>query len=288
MAVAHHWCSRPWGVQHIVTAGPSDAPVVSLVHGWPQHWWAWRHVMTALAVDHRVVIPDTRGFGWSLPDPWANPRTTTGGLAADVVAALDHSGGDTAHLVGHDWGGWIAFRTALDHPERVATVSGLAVMPPWFSFGPFLTKGARLAYIGPMALAGDVASRRSGIARWMVTQSTTRPIWSTPEGAMAMDSYLDRLSRGVSPSATQALYRRLATHDIPAALRRRREPRLQVLAQVVLGEHEPIARREVFCRRSHPDEVAVETVEGAGHWLPEEDASETVRLIRGIIARTES
>src|SRR5690606_17803334 len=102
---------------HAETAA-AGTPVV-LLHGFPQTRHMWRHVATDLARDHRVVVPDLRGYGDSgkpaatTPDVYAK-RT----MGADVVALADALGIDRFVLVGHDRGALVAFRAALDHPDR--------------------------------------------------------------------------------------------------------------------------------------------------------------------------
>lgn len=101
---------------HVVTAG--EGPLVLLLHGFPQFWYGWRHQIPALARKFRVVAPDLRGYG----DTDKPPRVAdyrTGVLAADVVALVRALGADKAHVVGHDWGGGVAWVTALEHPEVV-------------------------------------------------------------------------------------------------------------------------------------------------------------------------
>jgi len=110
------------------TAG-TGTPVV-LLHGFPQTRHMWRHVAADLAHDHRVVVPDLRGYGDSdkpaatSPDVYAK-RT----MAADVVALADALEIDRFALVGHDRGALVAFRAALDHPDRVSHLGILDVVP---------------------------------------------------------------------------------------------------------------------------------------------------------------
>ncbi|MGH7899509.1 MAG: alpha/beta fold hydrolase [Candidatus Binatia bacterium] len=101
---------------HYVTAG--EGPLVLLLHGFPQFWYAWRHQIPALASRFRVVAPDLRGYG----DTEKPPRVSdyrTGVLAADVAELVRALGEKKAHVVGHDWGGGVAWITATDHPEVV-------------------------------------------------------------------------------------------------------------------------------------------------------------------------
>src|SRR5204863_6767394 len=107
---------------HYVTAG--EGPLVLLLHGFPQFWYAWRHQIPALAQRFKVVAPDLRGYG----DTDKPPRVAdyrTGVLAADVAALVKALGYDRAHVVGHDWGGGVAWMTAL---EQSQVVDKLAVL----------------------------------------------------------------------------------------------------------------------------------------------------------------
>jgi epoxide hydrolase 4 len=102
---------------HYVEAG--EGPLVVLLHGFPEFWFGWRLQIEQLAAaGFRVVAPDLRGYNLS-----SRPR----GIAAygadklaDDVHGLIHSlGADSAMLVGHDWGGTVAWTLAMNHPEAV-------------------------------------------------------------------------------------------------------------------------------------------------------------------------
>ncbi len=99
--------------------GPEDAPAVILLHGFPESHRTWRHIVPDLARDHRVVAPDQRGYARS-DKPEGVDQYTTDKIIADVVALADALGIDRFTLVGHDWGGAVAWGAALTRPDRVA------------------------------------------------------------------------------------------------------------------------------------------------------------------------
>ncbi len=99
--------------------GPEDAPAVILLHGFPESHRTWRHIVPDLALDHRVVAPDQRGYARS-DKPEGVDQYTTDKIIADVVALADALGIDRFTLVGHDWGGAVAWGAALTRPDRVA------------------------------------------------------------------------------------------------------------------------------------------------------------------------
>jgi haloacetate dehalogenase len=108
----------------------SGSPVL-LLHGFPQTHLMWRHVAPLLARDFTVVCADLRGYGRSgcpasTPDhaPYAKRA-----LARDMVAVMERLGFPRFSVAGHDRGGRVAYRLALDHPDRVARLAVLDVVP---------------------------------------------------------------------------------------------------------------------------------------------------------------
>ena len=100
---------------HVAEAG--SGPLVLLLHGFPQFWWMWRHQLVSLADNGlRAVAPDLRGYGASDKPPRGYDAYT---LAADVAGLVRALGEQKAIVVGHDWGGAIAWVLAALHPEVV-------------------------------------------------------------------------------------------------------------------------------------------------------------------------
>ena len=104
---------------HLVAAGPEEGPPVLLLHGFPEFWFGWRNQIGPLAAaGYRVLAPDQRGYNLSAKPPGMLPYTRRQ-LALDMIALLDQLGHERAAVVGHDWGGAVAWWMALQHPERV-------------------------------------------------------------------------------------------------------------------------------------------------------------------------
>ncbi|RXK52025.1 alpha/beta fold hydrolase [Halorientalis pallida] len=104
---------------HVVTAGDPDAPLVVLLHGHPDFWYGWRDQITALVeAGYRVVVPDQRGCNLSdAPDGIDAYRQSE--LSADVCELIESEGRESAHVVGHDFGGFVAWNVALRQPSMV-------------------------------------------------------------------------------------------------------------------------------------------------------------------------
>ena len=95
-----------------------EGEAVIFLHGFPESHRTWRHQLADLSKDHFVVAPDQRGFAAS-DKPRGVKEYQTDKIAADVLALADALGIDKFTLVGHDWGGAVAWLVALTHPFRV-------------------------------------------------------------------------------------------------------------------------------------------------------------------------
>ena len=113
---------------HYTEAG--KGPLIVLLHGFPEFWYGWRlQIKPLAAAGFRVVAPDTRGYNLSSkPDGVA--AYDAGKLAADIRGLIQERGAETAMLVGHDWGGSIAWATAMNHPEVVDRLAILNAAHP--------------------------------------------------------------------------------------------------------------------------------------------------------------
>ncbi|TDP60480.1 alpha/beta fold hydrolase [Roseateles toxinivorans] len=119
----HHSFLSGAGVRlHVAQAGQTGcgSPVL-LLHGFPDHWRLWESTMLALAGQHHVMAPDLRGINLS-EKPLSVADYAIDHLVDDVLALIDHLGGRCA-LVGHDWGGMLAWVVAARHPAKVSCLA---------------------------------------------------------------------------------------------------------------------------------------------------------------------
>ena len=106
-------------------SGPADGQPVLLLHGFPQTRYTWRHQLPSLAeAGFRAVAPDQRGYSPGLRPPRVEDYHVDR-LVGDVIELTERLGGPV-HLVGHDWGGQVAWLTASRHPDRVRTLTVLS------------------------------------------------------------------------------------------------------------------------------------------------------------------
>lgn len=249
---------------HVAEAGEGD-PVV-LLHGWPQHWWEWRHQIPALAERYRVICPDLRGFGWSELPPDDDFRKET--LADDVLALLAELGLERVRLVGHDWGGWVGFLVCLrdDHPvERLVVLS---VPPPWPPPGGLTAERAsRMTYQLPIAAPGP-AAMKTRAAEAVLRLARRDGDWASDE----LETYLEPLRLPGRARASKLLYRSFLLREVAALARGKYAgARLRVPTLYMIGERDALCDEQTPEHlHSRADNVEVEIVPGAAHFLPEE------------------
>ena len=151
--------------------GEADGPPVVLVHGWPDAARSWTPVAGSLAeAGYRVIVPDLRGAGRTTFRSPSTPRDGTGAaLAADVLDLADGLGLDRFAVVGHDWGARTAYVLAAVAPDRIRSITALAlayqprgafVMPGfgqarafWYQWLMYVEDGVRAVAADPVGFA---------------------------------------------------------------------------------------------------------------------------------------
>ena len=113
-----------------------SGPPLLLLHGAPQSHVSWRLVAPELAKTHTVVVPDLRGYGDSSkpPDGENHVNYSKRAMALDQVEVMKHFGFDKFPVVGHDRGGRVGHRLALDHPDKVTRLAVLDIVPTYYLY----------------------------------------------------------------------------------------------------------------------------------------------------------
>ena len=124
---------------HVLSAGPAGAHPVILLHGFPECAFAWRRYLRPLAASgFRVLAPDQRGYGYS-GKPRGRRAYTLDILADDIVALADSLEASRFAIVGHDWGGVVAWHLATRNPERI-TAAVILNAPHPATMAPFMLR----------------------------------------------------------------------------------------------------------------------------------------------------
>ena len=122
----HHFLETNGITLHVVSAGPEDGPLLVLLHGFPEFWFGWQHQIEEFASNgYHVIVPDQRGYNLS-DKPAGIADYTLDILRDDITGLIDHFGKSKATIIGHDWGGAVAWHLAATKPhyaERLIAVN---------------------------------------------------------------------------------------------------------------------------------------------------------------------
>ena len=258
---------------YVEQAGRGE-PVI-LIHGFGSSTYSWRMVLPELAKDYRVIALDLYGFGWTeRPEDWK--RYTRDGQVELILDVMDALGVDSAHIVGHSYGGSITMALAADHPDRVRSmvlVNSAAVDYPmkrrkWFSkVGLF-----NFAYVRGLALRTGFVERVMGKAYYNDSLVTDELI----------DAYLDRLRVEGAAQGFRGLSKPLPASQRPRDIR---YEELDVPALLLWGAQDELITIEVgrYHAALFPDMRFV-AIEGAGHAPMEEKPIEFVDEVTTFLA----
>lgn len=269
---------------HIVEAGPADGPLLILLHGFPELWWAWHRQITPLAEQgYHVVVPDMRGYNTSdAPDGIDAYRLEA--LSGDILALADSFGADRFRLVGHDWGGVVAWDVAASAPGRLERLVVMDGPNPdlWKrSILKHPTQALRSSYAAffqlpwlPETMLGafDFAGLRAMI-RYSARPGTFEP--------GDLDPYLEAWSHPGTLTAMLNYYRALRRRPVPSHPRRITPPTLILWGEKDSALEGHVARYALDCC----DAGHLTIVPGTTHWLhheePERINAELIAFLAG-------
>ena len=171
---------------HVAEQG--EGPIVLLLHGFPQFWWAWRHQMAALAeAGYRACAMDLRGYGASDKPPRGYDTRTS---ATDVASVLRSLGGSRAVVVGHGWGGWIAWSMPTLQPTVTRAIASLSMPHPLVFRKASFANPRQLkanAYLGglqrPFVPERQMTVHGGYVQRLLREWASPQGIWPSPEEA---------------------------------------------------------------------------------------------------------
>ncbi len=252
-----------------------DGPAVLLLHGWPTSSYLWRNVMPAIAHHRRVVAVDLPGFGGS--DKPTDVRYSFGFFAEAIDGVADRLGLGRVVPIGHDLGGPIALRWALDHPDRTAGLGLLnTLVYPEFSdavrqfVADLNDPAARDRLTGPEGLTEML---RSGVADPAVLTDATIAAVLAPFGTADARTALAKAGIGLEYRVFVDLGRRL--------------PELRMPLFIVYGVQDrvvpDVSATMSRIQRDVPAATVIPVPDG-GHFVMEDDAETVGRRLAEFVA----
>jgi epoxide hydrolase 4 len=255
-----------------VAAGPRDGPLVILLHGFPEFSYGWRRQTPALAAAGlRVAAPDQRGYNRS-DKPAGIAAYTLDTLADDVLGLADVLGRDRFAVIGHDWGGVVAWHLAARNPERISRAAILnaphpATLRRYARSHPSQALKSWYAAFFQLPLLPERALSAGGF--WALRRVLRRGTFSDEDFRHYRDAW-------AQPGALTAMlnwYRALRLH-------RRATSRISVPVRVIWGDRDAFLDPGLAeAGAALCDDAEIIHLPDASHWLQYEDAEEVNRLL---------
>lgn len=264
-----------------LAAGPEDGPLVILLHGFPETSYAWRHQIAPLAeAGFRVLAPDQRGYGMS-DKPAGVPAYQLNTLALDVIGLAQALGRRQFSVVGHDWGGIVAWQLAMHHAAHIERAAILNAPHPATLLRYTLHNPLQLiksAYVGlfQLPLAPELLLRASHYRAlcWSLTK-TSRPGSFKPED---LNTYREAWEQEGALTGMLNWYRALL---LPTGRKTPARIGATVPVRVIWGDRDRALERGLaeeainWC-----DKGEVFHLPSATHWLHHEESEFVNSLLR--------
>ena len=243
--------------------GPEDGYPVVLLHGFPQDATCWDAIVGPLQdAGFRTLALNQRGYS-----PDARPRGagnyTSAALVEDVLAMMDAAGIGSAHIVGHDWGGAVAWNLAGSHPERARTLTSLSTPHP-AAFRTVALRSTQLLnswYMGLFQL------------RWATEQllHPGGPLWAALMRGLPKHQaqhYTERMRAPGALTAALNWYRAMPRELIKSTVK---AGRIEVPTLYLWGDRDPaLGRAAAMASADFVDaDYTFVVLKGVGHWVPE-------------------
>ena len=260
--------------------GGSGRPLL-LLHGYPQTHVIWHRVAPRLAQSFHVICPDLRGYGDSskppsTPDHYPYSKRA---MAEDMVEVMSFLGYDDFFVAGHDRGGRVTHRMALDYPEKVSKACVMDIVPTYHMFKTTDQNFATAYYHWFFLIQPDNLPEHmiGADPAYYLTQKLKR--WSAPGAVFAEAAVAEYVRCFSDPQAIHAScedYRAAASIDLvhdEADM----EKKLECPLLVLWGDKGFVSRSYDVLRvwRERANRVEGKAIEGCGHFLPEESPAAT-------------
>lgn len=260
---------------HYVTQGEGD--LVILLHGFPEFWYSWRYQIPVLARHFKVVVPDLRGYNQS-DKPSSGYDLAT--LASDIRSLIENLGYERAHIVGHDFGGAIAWRFGQQFPQMLDRLAILgAPHPSRFAANLLqdLDQLRRSWYL--------FAFQLPGLPEWLIQQNLTNFVQTVFRGLAVRKGFLTRETSAMyeaalrQPGAIAAAlnyYRQLFSpltwvRDTWSSVLKRSSPILSPTL-VLWGEEDAVLSHRLAEDLHHEvsGHFELKFLPNCGHWIQQE------------------
>jgi epoxide hydrolase 4 len=268
---------------NVAESGDAHAPLLILLHGFPEFWFAWRDYMSSLAASgFYVVAPDQRGYNLS-EKPLGIDAYQLEVLADDIAGLASALGRETFQVVGHDWGGSVAWSLASRHPSRLERMVALNAPHPavWLRAMKVHPEQRRKSgYVRFLQLPWlpELLLRFGGYRGVAKAFATARPEAFT---ASVMQAYREAWSRPGALTGMLNWYRAILRKPMPMP-----EPgALSTRCLILWGDSDPFAistlAAESAALCAEPEIIHLQRT---GHWLIHDEPETVLGHLRRFLA----
>lgn len=278
LSVTHHFVQLPKLRMHYVEKG--QGPLVVLLHGFPEMWWSWRYQLDALAsAGFRVIAPDQRGYGET--DKHGPYDLDT--LAQDICHLIEAVAGRQAvKIVGHDWGGAVAWHLASQRREFVERVAVLNCPHPAVMRKALLNRASweqvkrswymfffQLPFLPEYFLTKDDAAI---MPRTLRASSVDRTHWTDDD----VRPFQDAIQRPGAASAMLGWYRAAIRDGLRRPFSQPKYPPITCETTLIWGKGDPALDYDVLVpgTEAFAPKMKIVPIEGAGHFVQSERPDE--------------
>ncbi|MEL6326714.1 MAG: alpha/beta hydrolase [Cyanobacteria bacterium J06626_23] len=268
---------------HYVTQG--SGPLMLFLHGFPEFWYSWRHQIRAFAQDYTVVALDLRGYNDS-EKPKDMAAYAMSALVEDVAGTIRALGDGRCILVGHDWGGAIAWSVAYAHPEMLSRLIVMNLPHP-AKFAEGLRTPQQLLrswYIGLFQLpllpelllqAGDYAAIRAAFRAQAVNPNAFTDA--------DLDAYAAAAAKPGALTAMLNYYRNL----LPSGgLLNRTWDKLDIPTLLIWGENDAALGKELTDgTEQYVSNLTLRYIPNCSHWVQQEQPELVNQYMREFLGR---
>lgn len=270
---------------HCVEQGEGD--LMLMLHGFPEFWYSWRHQIQEFSADHKVVAPDLRGYNDSEKPAHVSDYQLSA-LIEDVRGLIEHYQRDRCILVGHDWGGAIAWQTAYAYPELIDQLIVMNLPHPAKFFEGLQTPQQllrswyifffQLPALPEWAIAWNDYELIEQMFKGMAVNSDTF-------SAEDINAFKDAAAKRGALTAMVNYYRNILRTDTL----RRDWPMLSIPTLMIWGEDDAALGIELtHGTERYVEDLTLQYIPSCSHWVQQEQPELVNEYMRDFLARFET
>lgn len=266
----HHYVQVNGIGMHYVQTG--SGPLVLLLHGFPEFWYSWRHQLAALEPHCTVVAPDLRGYNESDKPAWGYEIDVLASDVSELIRALGH---ERAMIVGHDWGGAVAWMLAILYPECVERLVVMNLPHPILMGRSLLTNPLQMLrsiYMAffqlPLLPEALISANNFAALDYMLRGTAFRKEAFSDED---IERYKEALRQPGALTAMLNWYRAMGSNLVTMLRQSGRGMRVTAPTMLIWGEQDPALGVELtYGTQEFVPDLRICYIKESAHWVQQE------------------